>query len=129
MTMPEELPQQADAPASFEAALAQLEDIVHDLEEGQIGLDQSLARYEQGVKLLRQCYGLLQSAERKIELLTRVGPTGEAITAPFDDSPTAAPTGGSETTTRGRRSAKAAKPPAGDAPAAASESEEFGSLF
>ena len=52
---------------SFEQALASLEGIVHDLEEGQIGLAESLARYEQGVKYLRQCYELLQTAERKMK--------------------------------------------------------------
>ncbi len=73
----------ADQPASFEQSLAELEAIVHDLEEGDLGLAESLARYEQGVKHLKHCYQLLQSAERKIELLTGVGENGAAITEPF----------------------------------------------
>ena len=75
------------AEPSFEESLAALEDIVHALEEGQIGLADALARYEQGVKLLRQCYNLLAGAERKIELLGKVDAQGVASTEPFDDSP------------------------------------------
>ena len=71
---------------NFEQALATLEAIVHELEEGQIGLAEALARYEQGVKLLRQCYQLLEHAERRIELLSRVSAAGEPITQPLDDS-------------------------------------------
>ena len=72
---------------SFEASLDALEEIVHALEEGQIGLAEALARYEQGVKLLRQCYELLAGAERKIELLSKVDPQGVGTTEQFDDAP------------------------------------------
>src|SRR5262245_21725264 len=77
-----------ERPASFEAAIAQLEAIVHQLEEGQIGLAESLSRYEEGVRLLRQCYAVLEQAERKIELLTGVDPEGNPKTVPFDDQST-----------------------------------------
>jgi len=70
---------------TFEEALQQLEEIVHQLEEGEIGLNEALARYEQGVKLLRQCYDLLERAERKIELLGGVDSQGNPATEPFDD--------------------------------------------
>jgi len=70
---------------TFEQALEQLEGIVHDLEEGRIGLAESLSRYEQGIKLLKQCYGLLQRAERRIELLNSADSQGRAETEPFDD--------------------------------------------
>jgi exodeoxyribonuclease VII small subunit len=85
--MPDE-PNQSQSP-SFEQSLDALSSIVHDLEEGQVGLAESLAKYEQGVKLLRECYELLQKAERRIELLTRVEPSGDPVTEPFDDSPSA----------------------------------------
>ena len=68
---------------SFEAALASLEAIVHDLEDGDLGLAEALARYEQGIKHLRHCYDLLEQAERKIELLTGIDAEGRAKTAPF----------------------------------------------
>lgn len=73
----------ATAP-TFEQALGRLEQLVHDLEEGHLGLADGLARYEEGIKLLRQCYELLEHAERRIELLSRVGAQGEPITEPFD---------------------------------------------
>jgi len=70
-------------PPSFEAALASLESTVHDLEDGDLGLAEALARYEQGIKHLRHCYDLLEQAERKIELLTGVDAAGRAKTVPF----------------------------------------------
>jgi exodeoxyribonuclease VII small subunit len=70
----------------FEAALTELEAIVHDLEDGEIGLSDSLARYEKGVKLLRQCYGMLDGAQRKIELLTAVDSEGRPVVEPIDDT-------------------------------------------
>jgi exodeoxyribonuclease VII small subunit len=77
-----------DAPVDFESALKRLEEIVHLLEEGDIGLGESLERYEEGVKLLRQSYDLLQRAERRIELLSGVDAEGNPITQPFDDAAT-----------------------------------------
>ena len=44
-----------------------------------------LAHYEQGVKLLRQCYQLLEQVQRRIELLNRVDSEGGAHCEPFDD--------------------------------------------
>jgi exodeoxyribonuclease VII small subunit len=75
----------ADHP-TFERSLAELESVVHDLEDGQLGLAESLARYEQGVKHLKHCYQLLEAAERKIELLTGVADDGSPSTQPFDES-------------------------------------------
>src|SRR5687768_18061880 len=69
----------------FEDALAELEIIVHQLEEGQLGLSEALTRYEQGVKHLKQCYQVLQEAERKIELLTGVREDGTPLTESFED--------------------------------------------
>lgn len=76
----------AGEPASFEAALARLEEITAALEEGQIPLADALARYEEGIKLLKHCYQTLATAERRIELLSRVDPEGGAHGEPFDDS-------------------------------------------
>jgi len=70
---------------SFEEALEQLEAIVHQLEEGEIGLDEALRRYEKGVKLLRHCYGLLEGAQRRIELLSGVDAEGNPVTTPLAD--------------------------------------------
>ena len=65
--------------STFEDALAQLEAIVSELEEGQVPLAQGLARYEQGIKLLRQCYQQLEQVQRRIEVLNRVDSEGGAI--------------------------------------------------
>jgi exodeoxyribonuclease VII small subunit len=76
------------AQPTFEDALRRLEEIVHLLEEGEIGLSESLERYEEGVKLLRQSFDLLQRAERRIELLSGMDAEGNPVTQPFDDTAT-----------------------------------------
>ncbi len=69
----------------FEESLAQLDVVVQSLEAGQIGLAESLNQYEQGVKLLRSCYDMLDKAERRIELLSGVDSQGNPIVVPLDD--------------------------------------------
>jgi len=71
---------------NFERSLAELEAVVHDLEDGQLGLAQALARYEQGVKHLKHCYQMLEAAERKIELLTGIAEDGTPCTEPLEES-------------------------------------------
>lgn len=70
---------------SFEEALAKLEQIVQQLEAGRIGLSEALARYEEGVKLLRYCHGTLEQAERKIELLCGVDAQGNPTMEPLGE--------------------------------------------
>lgn len=70
---------------TFEQALEQLEQTVRTLEEGQLGLSDSLAAYENGIARLKQCYAALETAERKIELLAGIDAAGNPITRPFDD--------------------------------------------
>lgn len=77
------------AEPKFEDALSELEQIVRDLEDGQIDLEESLARYERGVALLRRCYGQLRDAEQRILQLTGEGEDGEPILKPFVHSATA----------------------------------------
>ena len=72
--------------SSFEAALDQLEQLVDDLERGEPGLSEALAKYEQGVRLLARCQEVLDKAERSIALLTGIDPQGNPVTAPFDAS-------------------------------------------
>jgi exodeoxyribonuclease VII small subunit len=79
---------EASTEATFEQSLAELEQIVRQLEEGQLGLAESLASYELGVKRLKECYQLLERAERRIELLERVDAAGEGVTRPFDAAAT-----------------------------------------
>jgi exodeoxyribonuclease VII small subunit len=74
---------------TFEQALAELERIVRDLEDGQIGLEESLSRYERGVRLLKRCYGQLSQAEQRVLQLTGVDDDGQPITQPFEHAATA----------------------------------------
>lgn len=53
----------------FSDALAELESIVTALEGGQLELEESLARYERGVALLRACQGRLAEAEQRVTML------------------------------------------------------------
>ena len=53
--------------ASFEEDLAQLEQTVARLEQGEMELDESLAAYAQAAKLLASCYSTQQKAQEKIE--------------------------------------------------------------
>jgi exodeoxyribonuclease VII small subunit len=55
----------------FESSLRELEQIVQQLEAGDLPLDRSLELFEQGVKLSRQCQKRLDEAERKVEILLR----------------------------------------------------------
>jgi exodeoxyribonuclease VII small subunit len=74
---------------SFEDALDRVERIVADLERGEPSLTAALGKYEEGVRLLRGCYDLLDQAERSVALLTGVDDQGRPETAPFDDAATA----------------------------------------
>ena len=82
-------PTEAQPDEPFEESLAKLEQIVTDLEGGELGLAEALARYEEGVARLRRCHAQLESAERRIELLSGVDADGNPVTEPFDDSATA----------------------------------------
>ncbi len=70
---------------SFEEAFESLETVVRQLEDGNLGLDASLGKYEQGIQLLKVCHHTLSKAERKVELLTKLDSDGNAQTRDFDD--------------------------------------------
>lgn len=69
----------------FEEAISELEQIVERLERGQIGLDEALAEYERGIRLIRHCRELLQKAEQRIEILTGIGANEQPVTQPFEE--------------------------------------------
>ena len=58
-------------PKDFETSLKKLEEIVKELEEGELSLEQSLERYEKGVNLARFCSAKLEEAEKRIEMLQK----------------------------------------------------------
>jgi exodeoxyribonuclease VII small subunit len=73
---------------SFEQSLAVLEQVVRDLEEGQLDLAEALARYEEGIRHLKHCYRILEQAEQRVELLTSIAPDGTPLAQPFDEAQT-----------------------------------------
>jgi exodeoxyribonuclease VII small subunit len=84
---------------SFEESVAQLENIVAAIESGQIGLEESLAKYEQGMELVKKCRGILDRAEKRIEQLTQ---QGDAVCAePLDAAKLLDPGGTSPTIVSG----------------------------
>ncbi|HZV54720.1 MAG TPA: exodeoxyribonuclease VII small subunit [Rhodocyclaceae bacterium] len=62
-------PRSPVSPASFEAALQELESIVQAMEAGEAPLEESLAAYERGVALLKHCQETLTAAEKKLQIL------------------------------------------------------------
>ncbi len=87
------------AELKFEEALKKLETIVEGLEEGKISLEDSLKKYEEGIKLAKFCTEKLEEADKKIEIFTKdasgklkkepfktTGETADAETAPKENS-------------------------------------------
>ena len=70
-------------PIPFEVALAELEGLVGQLEQGELTLEETLQRFERGVGLVRTCQNALQAAEQKVaQLIER---NGELAILPFGE--------------------------------------------
>ena len=54
---------------TFEAALAELEQVVTDMESGKLPLEESLAAYQRGAELLRLCRSRLEDAQQQVRIL------------------------------------------------------------
>ena len=67
--------------ADFETSMQALEDLVGKMEAGEMTLEESLAAYEQGVGLYRQCQAALEQAELRVKLLG--DPLDPASAEPF----------------------------------------------
>jgi len=67
----------------FEEALARLESIVKNLEDGDLQLEESLRLFEEGISLTRLCAAKLEEAQRRIDVLTR-GEQGDLNLHPFE---------------------------------------------
>ncbi|MEW8014712.1 MAG: exodeoxyribonuclease VII small subunit [Candidatus Sedimenticola endophacoides] len=76
------MPKKKATEPSFEEALAELEALVDELEQGDLTLESSLHHFERGVELTRTCQQALQEAEQKIQILS--APGAEAPLEPFD---------------------------------------------
>lgn len=75
---------------SFEEALAQLETIAEQIEEGKIGLEESITQYERGMGLVKQCRDILTKAEHRIQKLQERA-DGSLRTVPFQRDQDAEP--------------------------------------
>ncbi len=70
---------------SFEDAMKELEQVVGQLERGDVALDASIALYERGAALKARCEAKLKEAEEKVAKITLDGSGQPAGTAPLDD--------------------------------------------
>lgn len=70
-------------PGKFEDSLKRLEKIVERLECGDVPLEESLALYEEGIGLYRQCSSKLEEAKKKVEILSRQNSGGKLKAEPF----------------------------------------------
>ena len=73
-----------DKERSFEKAIDKLEDLIEQIESGEVGLEQAIEQYEQGQALIKRCRGILDKAERRIAELTQ-DKDGEPVITEADD--------------------------------------------
>lgn len=85
MTIGREQPGGPEQARSFEASLEALEQIVHQLESGDLPLEKSLELFEQGIRLSRECQERLSQAERRIEVLLRDN-QGRPVVTTFNEA-------------------------------------------
>jgi exodeoxyribonuclease VII small subunit len=71
-------------PKSFEDAIKELETLLGEIEAGDIGLEDAIARYERGAFLIQHCRGVLNTAERQIEQITTTA-AGEVASEPTEE--------------------------------------------
>jgi exodeoxyribonuclease VII small subunit len=70
---------------TFETSLEELEQIVRELERGDLSLEKSLELFEQGIRLSRECQERLNQAERRIEVLLRDN-QGRPVVSSFEET-------------------------------------------
>ncbi|MSR64115.1 MAG: exodeoxyribonuclease VII small subunit [Planctomycetes bacterium] len=74
--------------AAFDDKLGRLEAIVSELEQGGLGLEPAIERYQEGIQLLKECHGALGAYRRRVEELTR---EAEGAMKPFEGDPDFSP--------------------------------------
>lgn len=75
------MPEEQTAPFTFETSLQELENIVKELEKGDLPLEQSLSLFEKGMHLSAECKRQLEEAESRVEILMKKG--SEMVPVPF----------------------------------------------
>ena len=73
------------AEMTFEQAMADLEQLVTQLERGDVALEDSIALYERGAELKKHCEGKLKQAEEKVAAITLDGGGQPSGTTPVED--------------------------------------------
>ena len=83
--------QNLSPPKNFEEAVEELEQILNLIEGGELGLEETLVKYERGNFLIQHCREVLNAAEKQIEVISK-GPDGTLTTRPFEtpEEPSAA---------------------------------------
>jgi len=66
-------------PKNFEEALTELEKILADIEAGEVGLEETLVKYERGNFLIKHCRDILAVAEKEIERISKTAETPAAV--------------------------------------------------
>ncbi len=74
----------ADAETPFEASLARLTKIVERLENGELGLEESLSLFEEGIRLARTAQARLDAAEKRVEELITTDQHGDPVSRELD---------------------------------------------
>lgn len=75
----------SEQPARFDESLAELEQLVEKLEQGDLSLEESLEQFERGVTLARQCKESLAAAEQKVQILSGDGESESLADFPNDN--------------------------------------------
>jgi exodeoxyribonuclease VII small subunit len=73
----------AEGGQGFDQVVERLRGVVERLEQGQLGLEDALKTFEEGVQLARRGHALLDAAEKRVEILTR-GPGERDAVVPFE---------------------------------------------
>ena len=72
---------------NLEQSLADLEDLVEELESGDLPLEKAMKKFEEGIKLTRGCQTALKEAEQKVEILLKSAGGGELEDFEVEDTP------------------------------------------
>ena len=82
--MPKKAAKKTETTPDFEQALSELEELVEQMEQGDITLEDSLKHFERGIALTRNCQEALKSAEQKVQILLKENGQPEAFDASGD---------------------------------------------
>ena len=72
-----------ETPLNLEKSLEQLETLVEELESGDLPLETAMKKFEEGIKLTRQCQSALKDAEQRVEILLK-NAGGEEVLEEFN---------------------------------------------